>query len=66
MTVSAIDVVTRRRVFGRFVASAAAAAAKALVDGKVVAVWVDDRLYRQYPDGHRVAINVENADASTE
>lgn len=66
MPVSVVDLVARRRVFGRFVASASAAAARALAEGRAVAVWGDGRLLRQHPDGRRELIHQEVHDEASE
>ena len=66
MSISVVDLVARRRVFGRFVASASAAAARTLADGRSVAVWDGSRLHRQHPDGHREPIHHEVDDEAPE
>lgn len=59
MNRSVVDLVTGRRVFGRFVASASAAAARALANGHTVAVWDDGQLLQQHTSGHREPIPQE-------
>lgn len=59
MAASVVDLLARRRVFGLFVASASAAAARALADGRAVAVWDGGQLYRQHPDGRREPVQQE-------
>lgn len=66
MTASVVDLLARRRVFCRFVASASAAAARALADGSTVAVWDGETLHRLHPDGHRESIHQEVDDAAPE
>lgn len=53
MSASLIDRLTRPRVFARVVASATAAASRALADGVPVGVWQDGVLLWQHPDGRR-------------
>jgi hypothetical protein len=66
MTVSVVDLVTKRRVFARFVASASASAAKAVADGQPVAIWNSGRLHRQYLDGRHERIEPEVHDEAAE
>lgn len=66
MTRSVVDLVARRRVFGRFAASASAAAARALVNGSTVAVWDDGQLLRQHLDGRREPIQEEVDDEAAD
>jgi hypothetical protein len=66
MPASVVDLVAKRRVFGRFVASASAASSRALADGRTVAVWSDGRLLRQHPDGRRERIHQEVHDEAAE
>lgn len=66
MTASVVDLLARRRVFGRFIASASAAAAKKLADGRSVAVWDGGRLHRLHPDGRRESIHQEVDDEASE
>ena len=66
MTISVVDLLARRRVIGRFVASASAVAARALANGHSVAVWDGGRLYRQHPDGHREPIHQEVDDEAAD
>lgn len=66
MSASVVDLLARRRVFGRFVASASATAARALADGRTVAVWDGGQLLRQHPNGLREPIHQEVDDEAAE
>ncbi|NHZ99034.1 hypothetical protein [Massilia sp. CCM 8734] len=66
MAASVVDLLARRRVFCRFLASASAAAARALADGHTVAVWDGEKLYRLYPDGRRESIHQDVDDEAPE
>ena len=54
MTTSVIDMLARPLIFARITASASAAAARALADGRPVGLWQSGVLFRQHPDGSRV------------
>lgn len=66
MPSSVIDLLARPRAFGRFVASALAASASALAEGRSVAVWDGARLCRQHPDGSREPLEQESADETAD
>lgn len=66
MNASVVDLLARRRVFARFVASASAASARALADGRTVAVWDGETLHRLYPAGRREPVHQEVDDEAPE
>ena len=59
MTTSLIALLARPRVFARVTASCAAAAARALADGRAVGLWQAGVLCRQLPDGSRIRLPPE-------